>query len=148
MLPGRRAALGLLARRMGCSVAPAAAARASRPITAGSRSGYTGPSATSSAPGRGGGRLPRVPSFTALKATGFTDPDRARENLRLILEGRPLVPYAASVRDALRRMFPVLLDALWKSPDPDQALHQLERFVAAAGPRTAFLELLAGAPSS
>ncbi len=43
-------------------------------------------------------------------------------------------------------MFPVLLDALWQSPDPDEALDQFERFVAAAGPRTAYLELLAARP--
>src|SRR5262249_48804413 len=85
----------------------------------------------------------RIPSYTALKATGFTDPDRARQSLRLVLEGRPLVPYPGPVRAALRAIFPVLLDALWQSPDPDQALAQFERFVAAAGPRTAYLELLA-----
>jgi glutamate-ammonia-ligase adenylyltransferase len=43
-------------------------------------------------------------------------------------------------------MFPVLLDALWQSPDPDEALNQFERFVAAAGPRAAYLELLASRP--
>ena len=43
-------------------------------------------------------------------------------------------------------MFPVLLDALWQSPDPDQALNQFERFIAATGPRTAYLELLAARP--
>ena len=34
----------------------------------------------------------------ALGATGFADPERARQNLRLILEGRPLVPYAGALR--------------------------------------------------
>ena len=43
-------------------------------------------------------------------------------------------------------MFPVLLEALWQSPDPDEALNQFERFLAAAGPRTAYLELLAERP--
>jgi glutamate-ammonia-ligase adenylyltransferase len=87
-----------------------------------------------------------VPSYTALKATGFADPERARHNLRLVLEGRPLVPYPAAVQAALRALFPVLLDALWQSADPDEALHQFERFVSAAGPRTAYLELLAARP--
>ena len=83
-------------------------------------------------------RRPRIPSFTALKATGFADPDRARQNLRLVLEGRPLLPYPErGGRAPLARMLPVLLDALWQSPDPDEALNQFERFVAAAGPRTA-----------
>ena len=89
---------------------------------------------------------PRIPSFTALKATGFADPDRARQNLRLVLEGRPLLPYPARASAALARMLPVLLDALWQSPDPDEALNQFERFVSAAGPRTAWLELLADQP--
>ena len=40
----------------------------------------------------------------------------------------------------------MLLDALWQSPDPDEALDQFERFVSAAGPRTAYLELLADQP--
>jgi len=47
---------------------------------------------------------------------------------------------------AVRTIFPVLLEALWQSPDPDEALNQFERFVAAAGPRTAYLELLAERP--
>src|SRR4029077_18537879 len=87
-----------------------------------------------------------IPSYTALKATGFADPDRARQNLRLVLEGRPLIPYPDAASRALRAMLPVLLDALWQSPDPDEALNQFERFVAAVGPRTAYLELLAERP--
>src|SRR5207247_303423 len=62
------------------------------------------------------------------------------------LEGRPLIPYPGPVQQALRTMLPVLLDALWQSPDPDEALTQFERFLAAAGPRTAYLELLASRP--
>jgi len=90
-------------------------------------------------------RAPRVrlPSRLALSATGFADPERARHNLRLILEGRPLVPYAAALRDALARLLPALLDAVWKSGDPDEALNQFERFLAAAGPRAGLIELLA-----
>src|SRR6185503_6705549 len=76
----------------------------------------------------------RLPGLTALRATGFADPERARQNLRLILEGRPLVPYAGALRAALERLYPSLLDALWKSPDPDEALNQFERFLSAAGP--------------
>jgi glutamate-ammonia-ligase adenylyltransferase len=85
----------------------------------------------------------RLPSRLALSATGFSDPERARHNLRLILEGRPLVPYAAALRDALARLLPALLDAVWKSGDPDEALNQFERFLAAAGPRAGLIELLA-----
>ncbi len=85
----------------------------------------------------------RLPSLLALRATGFADPERARHNLRLILEGRPLVPYAAARRQALIRLLSTLLDAVWKSGDPDEALNQFERFLAAAGPRAGLIELLA-----
>jgi glutamate-ammonia-ligase adenylyltransferase len=88
----------------------------------------------------------RLPSLLALRATGFADPERARENLRLIGEGRPLVPYAGALRRALARLLPALLDALWKSPNPDEALNQFERFLAAAGPRAGLIELLAADP--
>ncbi len=88
----------------------------------------------------------RVPSLLALHATGFTDPQRAATNLRLLVEGRPLVPYAAALRRAMERVFPVMLDALWKSADPDEALNQFERFIAAVGPRAGYVELLASEP--
>src|SRR5262249_57312787 len=71
---------------------------------------------------------------------------RARHNLQLILEGRPLVPYAAHLDATLARLYPLLLDALWKSPDPDEALHQFERLLAAAGPRAGIVALLAHDP--
>jgi len=147
-LPDDPMELGRLARRMGLRLAPAAArrrfqaehGRITRGVHAAFRDFFAAAPAASSGPPL------RIPSYTALKATGFTDPDRARQNLRMLLDGRPLVPYPEATRRALRAMFPVLLDALWQSPDPDEALNQLERLVAAAGPRTAYLELLASRP--
>ncbi len=147
-LPEAPRDLGLLARRMGILLPPEAARRRflaeyrriTREVHRAFREFFdTRPARTRAQP-------PRIPTFTALKATGFADPDRARQNLRLLLEGRPLLPYPSRAQTALWRMLPVLLDALWQSPDPDEALNQLERFVAAAGPRTAYLELLAGRP--
>jgi hypothetical protein len=98
-----------------------------------------------------GGKRPRpsrgrLPSLVALGATGFVAPERARANLRLVLEGRPLVPYAAAMRAALEKLLPMLLDALWKSADPDEALNQFERFLAAIGPRAGLVEMLAADP--
>ena len=150
-LPKEPAALARLARRLGSTESPAAARRAFeteyRRVTRGVHEAFTAFFAPSS-DARAGAREPaqRIPTYTALKATGFADPDRARQNLRLVLEGRPLIPYALPLRRALREIFPVLLEALWQSPDPDEALNQFERFVAAAGPRTAYLELLAARP--
>ncbi|HXJ84466.1 MAG TPA: bifunctional [glutamate--ammonia ligase]-adenylyl-L-tyrosine phosphorylase/[glutamate--ammonia-ligase] adenylyltransferase [Candidatus Methylomirabilis sp.] len=145
-LPEDPTALGLLARRLGIVRPPRAAARTflarHRRVTAGVHAAFrrffAAPPAARAAV--------RIPSYTSLKATGFADPDRARQNLRLLLEGRPLVPYPDAARRALTAIFPVLLDALWQSPDPDEALNQFERLIAAAGPRVAYLELLAGRP--
>jgi glutamate-ammonia-ligase adenylyltransferase len=147
-LPEDIEGLGRLARRMGIALPGPAAARrflaehrrVTRGVRAAFRAFFAAPPTVARRP------APRIPSYTSLKATGFTDPDRARQNLRLVLEGRPLVPYLAATARALAAMFPVLLDALWQSPDPDEALNQFERFVAAAGPRTAYLELLAARP--
>jgi glutamate-ammonia-ligase adenylyltransferase len=146
-LPEEPRALGLLARRVGVAGPPATAARRflaqHRRTTAlvhrAFREFFAAPPAAAARP-------VRIPTYTALKATGFVDPDRARQNLRLVLEGRPLIPYPAAAGRAVVRLFPVLLDALWQSPDPDEALSQFERFVSAAGPRTAYLDLLADRP--
>ncbi len=148
-VPEEARALGLLARRMGIALPPDAARRhflaEHRRVTDGVHAAFR--EFFEARPAPRGAAPPRIPSFTALKATGFADPDRARQNLRLVLEGRPLLPYPARASAALSRMLPVLLDALWQSPDPDEALNQFERFVSAAGPRTAWLELLAEQPA-
>ncbi|HEX6211427.1 MAG TPA: bifunctional [glutamate--ammonia ligase]-adenylyl-L-tyrosine phosphorylase/[glutamate--ammonia-ligase] adenylyltransferase [Methylomirabilota bacterium] len=145
-LPDEAPALGRLARRLGLEGSPAAAARAfrarHRAVTTAVHRAFVDFFRERPAPGP---RL-RLPGLVALQATGFADPERARQNLRLILEGRPLVPYAGALRAALERLYPSLLDALWKSPDPDEALNQFERFLSAAGPRAGYIELLADNP--
>ena len=146
-LPDDARVLGLLARRMGVALPPAAAGRRfmadHRRVTREVHAAFG--DFFAAAPAAAGPAV-KIPTYTSLKATGFADPDRARQNLRLVLEGRPLIPYPDAPRRALATIFPVLLDALWQSPDPDEALNQFERFVAAAGPRTAYLELLAARP--
>jgi glutamate-ammonia-ligase adenylyltransferase len=143
-LPAAAPELGRLARRLGIEAPPSAAARIfrarHRAITAAVHRAFTDFFSERPAPVR---RRVRLPSLLALRATGFADPERARQNLKLILEGRPLVPYAGALGDALERLFPALLDTLWKSPDPDEALNQFERFLSAAGPRAGYIELLA-----
>jgi glutamate-ammonia-ligase adenylyltransferase len=147
-LPEAAPELGRLARRLGIAGSPAVAARTfrarHRAVTREVHRAFRAFFSERPAPAR---RRPRLPGLVALKATGFADPERARQNLRLILEGRPLVPYAGALRAALERLYPLLLDALWKSPDPDEALNQFERFLSAAGPRAGYIELLADNPS-
>lgn len=144
-LPADPVALGRLARRLGIDAPARQAARqftarhraVTRAVNAAFRSFFGGERRPSAR------RRLRVPSALALGATGFRDPERARHTLRLIVEGRPLVPYAGALRAALERLLPLLLDALWRTADPDEALNQFERFLAAAGPRAGLIELLA-----
>jgi glutamate-ammonia-ligase adenylyltransferase len=146
-LPENAAEVGRLARRLGIDAPPAAAARIfrarHRAMTTAVHRAFTGFFSERPAPRR---KRVRLPSLLALRATGFADPERARQNLRLILEGRPLVPYAGALGAAIERLLPALLDAVWKSPDPDEALNQFERFLSAAGPRAGYIELLADSP--
>ncbi len=143
-LPADARELGRLARRLGLEGPPGrAAARfraAHKRITGDVRRAFEHFFGEAHAAAK---RRLRLPSVMALAATGFADPERARENLGLIVEGRPLVPYAGALRAALERLLPPLLDALWKSPNPDEALNQFERFIAAAGPRAGYVEMLA-----
>ncbi|HEY7518614.1 MAG TPA: bifunctional [glutamate--ammonia ligase]-adenylyl-L-tyrosine phosphorylase/[glutamate--ammonia-ligase] adenylyltransferase [Methylomirabilota bacterium] len=146
-LPSDPIERGRLARRVGIAAPPRAAARRfmalhrsiTRDVHAAFREFF------GEQPSRPPARR-RLPSRMALAATGFADPEGALQNLKLIVEGRPLVPWAASLRAALERLIPALLDACWKSPDPDEALNQFERFLAAAGPRAGYVELLAADP--
>ena len=146
-LPDGGPELGRLARRLGIEGSPAAAARAfgarHRAVTREVHRAFQAFFGERPAPAR---KL-RLPGLVALRATGFAEPERARQNLRLILEGRPLVPYAGALRAALERLYPALLDGLWKSPNPDEALNQFERFLSAAGPRAGYIELLADDPT-
>jgi glutamate-ammonia-ligase adenylyltransferase len=93
--------------------------------------------------------VPDAPPWeaAAVAGVGFADPERARQNLRLLWEGPALVAVPAQVRSALRTLLPATLDALPTVPDPDAALDALERFVATAGPRTAYLARLASTPA-
>ena len=93
--------------------------------------------------------MPEAPPWdaAAVAAVGFADPERARQNLRLLWEGPALVAVPAAVRTALRTLLPATLAALGTVPDPDAALDALERFVATAGPRTAYLARLASTPA-
>ena len=146
-LPKDGLELGRVARRVGIQAPPARAAREfqarHRTVTTSVHRAFREFFAVRELAPR---RRPRLTSLTALRATGFKDPERARHNLQLILEGRPLVPYAAHLSATLARLYPMLLDALWKSPDPDEALNQFERLLAAAGPRAGLVELLVKDP--
>jgi glutamate-ammonia-ligase adenylyltransferase len=80
-------------------------------------------------------------------AVGFADPARAQQNLGLLWQGPPLAAAPRPVQAVLATLIPAALDALRTVPDPDAALDALERFVAHAGPRTAYLARLSADPA-
>ena len=90
--------------------------------------------------------LPPEAVSGAMVAAGVRDPGRAARHLLDLREGPPLQNVAPRSRRALGRLAPGLLKALAASPDPDMALHNLERFVNAAPARDTVLDLLAGDP--
>src|SRR5262249_41596302 len=98
-LPESAAELGRLARRLGIEAAPATAAPLFRArhkaMTTAVHAAFTEFFAERPVSPR---KRLKLPGLLALRATGFTDPERARQNLKLILEGRPLVPYAGALR--------------------------------------------------
>ena len=83
---GRRAAAGRRARGASCAEHRRVTARRAPRVPRVLR-------ARAPAAARAAGCASRA--SPSLKATGFADPERARQNLRLVLEGRPLVPYPA-----------------------------------------------------
>jgi [glutamine synthetase] adenylyltransferase / [glutamine synthetase]-adenylyl-L-tyrosine phosphorylase len=147
-LPHDEGELGKLARRLGYTGdLDAAAARflpdydaTRRQVRAAFEQFFAAPAATGTP-----GPPPWDPALVA--AVGFGDPERARQNLRLLWEGPRLVPAPQAVRSVLASLLPATLAALREVPDPDSALNALERFVATAGPRTAYLGRLAQEPA-
>ena len=130
-LPEEPAALARLARRLGSTAVPVAARRGFeaeyRRVTRGVHEAF---SDFFAAPPKARAPAPRIPTYTALKATGFADPDRARENLRLVLRtaARPVRRRCA----ALHAIFPCC-STRSGDPDPTGRSTSSGRFVAAAG---------------
>lgn len=74
-----------------------------------------------------------------LARAGFKDPERARRNLESLAEDRPAGP-DPRVRRLLVGIAPELLDSLRAAWNPDHALENLGRILAAAGRKAAFYE--------
>ena len=137
-LPERPAALGRLARRARHRRLAGDAAARTLPRAATGRSRAAVHRAFveffARAPGAGPARGRGCPSLMALRATGFADPERARQNLRLILEGRPLVPYAGALRAALERLYPDAARRALEEPGPRRGAEPVRALPVGGGP--------------
>ena len=78
-----------------------------------------------------------------LRELGFREIPEARENLRLLRDGAPASPATPRRKKLLLEVAPALLGEITRAPDPDLALHNMARFLAAIGARSSFLALLA-----
>ena len=81
-----------------------------------------------------------------LSRYGFTDPDRAQENLRRMVYGPTHRSLPLRERKRILRGFPHLLRFIGASADPDVALSSMETLSAATGNRASFLAMLADHP--
>jgi glutamate-ammonia-ligase adenylyltransferase len=79
---------------------------------------------------------------------GFKNPARAYENLKQLAEGTTSASNPARTRNFFCSIAPVLVQHLQQSPDPDMALNNLQRCIAALGAETTLYEILAANPKS
>ncbi|HUO05876.1 MAG TPA: bifunctional [glutamate--ammonia ligase]-adenylyl-L-tyrosine phosphorylase/[glutamate--ammonia-ligase] adenylyltransferase [Candidatus Binataceae bacterium] len=87
-------------------------------------------------------------SALRLRAMGFQRPQESAPHLELLVRG-PTHASASGRRGVLiERIGPILLDEMSRLPDPDLSLMNLAAFIAAAGARTSFLELLEQHPAT
>lgn len=90
--------------------------------------------------------FPKEQAYQILQKYGFRDIPRAYHILLLLRDGPVFVHYSAKTRGLLATIMPFILGYASQSPDPDQALNHLEKFVSVAGARTTLYALLANNP--
>jgi len=73
----------------------------------------------------------------------FEHPDAAYENLLVLRDGPPRLNLTERGMRILEKIAPLFLQEIFASPDPDLALANLERFLAAIRTRSSFYALLA-----
>ncbi len=83
-----------------------------------------------------------------LSRHGFQDTAAAYENLRLLADGPPHLPFTARARTFFSSIAPLLVQHLSQSPDPDMGLTNLQRCIAAMGTPSNLYEVLAASPKS
>ncbi len=81
-----------------------------------------------------------------LEEKGFTNPDAAYVSLRTLHGDQPERRLTERGRRYLEQLAPLLLSELLDSPNPDQALNNLEAFLNRLHSRTSFFALLAENP--
>ncbi len=81
-----------------------------------------------------------------LEEKGFTNPEAAYDSLQLLRGDDPHRRMTRRARRCLERLKPQFMAALLDSPNPDQALNNLETFLRGIRARTSFFSLLVENP--
>ncbi len=82
-----------------------------------------------------------------LEEKGFTNPDAAYDSLLLLRDGEPEKRLTRRGRRCLEKLAPLLMGELLDSPNPDQALNNLESFLRAIRASSSFFSLLVENPA-
>lgn len=82
-----------------------------------------------------------------LEERGFTNPDAAYDSLLLLRGGDPRMRLTRRGRRCLDRLVPLLMAELLDSPNPDQALSNLEAFLGRIRARSSYFSLLTENPA-
>ena len=82
-----------------------------------------------------------------LEEKGFSNPDAAYESLQLLRDGDPHKRLTRRGRRSLEKLAPLLMSELLDSPNPDQALNNLEAFLDGIRARNSFFALLVENPA-
>ena len=83
-----------------------------------------------------------------LEANGFGNPDAAYETLQNLRDGDPHKRLTRRGRRSLEKLAPLLLSELFETPNPDQALNNLEQFLAVIRARDSFFALMVENPET
>ncbi len=83
-----------------------------------------------------------------LEEKGFSNPDAAYETLQHLRDGDPHKRLTRRGRRSLERLAPLLMNELLDSPNPDQALNNLEAFLSVIRARDSFFALLVENPET
>ncbi|MEK6678307.1 MAG: bifunctional [glutamate--ammonia ligase]-adenylyl-L-tyrosine phosphorylase/[glutamate--ammonia-ligase] adenylyltransferase [Nitrospirota bacterium] len=76
---------------------------------------------------------------------GFSDVERAYKNI-IRLKGSEEAPLTIKTKNLLSNLMPQLLSFISKSPDPDAALNNLERFLSKTNMKEAYFKVFASHP--
>src|SRR4030067_1769968 len=83
--------------------------------------------------------------YPLLAKYGFSDVERAYKNI-IRLRGKEEAPLTVKTKNLLSNLMPALLSFLSKSPDPDAALNNFERFLSKTNMKEAYFKVFSQHP--